>query len=77
MDKQLQMLLRIKLSQEGPEFIEYLKDLSKDNYESFKRSAPELDEYHKGYAYAIDSLLECFEQCSKGQVNQELNDWHL
>lgn len=61
----LQLLSRVKASQDGPELIEYLQQLSLDNYKAFKKSRPEANEVHKGYAQAIDGLLSCFENCDK------------
>lgn len=59
------LLLRIKRSDDGPELIEYLEQLSADNYKSWKSDIPERDQEHKGYAKCIDSLLKSFQDCSK------------
>jgi hypothetical protein len=62
-DDILKMFSRIKLSQDGLDFIEYLKTLSQDNYEAFKRDETAANDIHKGYAIAIDSLLGVFSNC--------------
>jgi hypothetical protein len=66
------MLKRIKLSE--PEFIEYLTDLSKQNYEAFKNDPSELNDIHKGYAMAIDKLTESFTECEKEEVKKDVED---
>jgi hypothetical protein len=59
----LKTLSRIKSTQDGIDLIEYLQTLSKDNYIAFKREGSSMNDVHKGYALAIDSLLETFESC--------------
>jgi len=49
------------ISPEGIDFVAYLKELSLDNYRSFKTDTPEMNEIHKGYAMAIDSLIDALE----------------
>lgn len=64
----LALFKRIKKSGDGPEFLEYLEQLSKDNYESFKgERGSEFNEYYKGCAVAIDKLINNFAQCDKGR----------
>lgn len=68
MDKREQdmlLLRRIKLTQDGQDFIDYLRRLSHDNYCAFKRSRSEDNEMHKGIGLALDSLVEAFEQCER------------
>jgi hypothetical protein len=66
------MLQRVMLSQEGIDFVAYLKELSLDNYKSFKADTPEMNEIHKGYALAIDSLIESLESSVKTITPKEV-----
>lgn len=59
------LLTRIKLTADGIAFIDYLKQLSADNYQAFVRDTSEMNEIHKGYAIAIDSLISAFENSDK------------
>jgi len=65
----LKLLRRIKQSKmiegDGKQFMEYLEDLSKENYEAFKIHGAEMNDIHKGYAQCVDFLLECFANCEK------------
>ena len=64
MDEQiLNVFSRLGKHDDGIEFIEYLKKLSKDNYEAFKQANPQMNDIHKGYALAIDNLIKVFETC--------------
>ncbi len=67
------MLNRLMLSEEGPDFLDYLKDLSEDNYKSFKTDTQEMNEIHKGYAIAIDSLIMALETSVKPIEPTEAN----
>lgn len=60
----LKMLVRFKRSKSAPEFLEWMKELSEINYRVFKKSAPETSEFCKGYAVAIDSILESIENAA-------------
>lgn len=72
-DNQVLMLLkRVKQTQDGIDFIEYLQSLSQQNYRAWKKDLPDANEFHKGYAFAIDSLIECFEQCDKEVIVQPI-----
>lgn len=71
----LAMFKRIKNCGDGLEFIEYLEDLSKDNYEAFKCDDEKYNEEHKGYAKAIDNLIRCFAQCDKDVIKPPEVDW--
>jgi len=55
------MLRNIKVSPEGSEFIEYLKELSQENYKAFVKDDSSMNDIHKGYAIAIDSLIHTLE----------------
>lgn len=59
-ESRYKMLVRILRSKDGPEFLDYLKELSALNYLMFKKSGPDNDQFCKGYAVAIDSLHEAF-----------------
>lgn len=61
----LKVLSRIKSTQDGIDFIEFLVKLSKNNYEAFKQSPREFNDIHKGQAVAIDGLLDEFEHCEE------------
>jgi hypothetical protein len=61
----LKMLVRMKRSKNGPEFMEWMKDLSAINYKMFKKSGPDANEYCKGYAVAIDSIVESMENAAR------------
>jgi hypothetical protein len=61
----LKMLVRFKRSKAGPEFLEWMKDLSAINYRIFKKSSPETSEFCKGYAVAIDSIMESVENAAR------------
>jgi hypothetical protein len=66
MDDQILLLFkRIGESGDGAELLDYYKTLSKQNYEAFKRDRVEMNEFHKGYAFCIDSLISLFEQCDQ------------
>ena len=62
-DSLLKVLSRIKCTQDGNDFIEYLRELSEDNYEAFKKDHFDNDRVHKGYGIAIDGLIKLFETC--------------
>lgn len=65
-DKNIQIMLRnIMVSPEGSEFLDYLKELSLQNYNSYKTDDPSMDAIHKGYAIAIDSLIRSLELSAK------------
>jgi len=73
-EKVLGILHRIKKSPEWPEFEEYLQNLSKHNYERFKRDLNGDDRIYKGYAIAIDNLMQSFEECDKPQKSKRIPD---
>ena len=66
------MLRNIKVSPEGSEFIEYLKVLSSDNYAAFKKDDASMNDIHKGYALAIDSLIHILEVSDKEVARHEV-----
>lgn len=63
MNDLLNAISRIKATQDGIDFVEYLNKLSIDNYNAFKKSSSAVSEVHKGYAIAIDSLIRVFATC--------------
>lgn len=63
--EKLRMLARIKSTGDGMELIKYLEDLSVDNYLAWKNDESEMNDIHKGYAMAIDNLLESFAKCDQ------------
>jgi hypothetical protein len=54
------LIKRIKQTQDGLDFIEYLKELSKNNYEEFKVCDNKHNDVVKGIAIAYDSLIKVF-----------------
>jgi len=62
-DQRLRLISRLNASQDGIDFLEYLKDLSRDNYEAWKKDPAVTNDVHKGYAQAYDNLIMLFENC--------------
>jgi hypothetical protein len=62
-DQVLRLLQRIKASGDGEAFLLYLETLSLDNYRAFKKDGQAMNDIHKGYAIAIDSILDAFKSC--------------
>jgi hypothetical protein len=60
-EARFKMLHRISQSPDGPDLLEYLGELSKINYDIFKKCAPHTSDYCKGYAVCVDSLIEAIE----------------
>lgn len=73
MDEEQILLLfkRIKTGPEGEGLIEYLETLSSENYSAWKKNASEMNDIHKGYAQAVDSLLEIFLRCDQKKHDQQ------
>lgn len=78
-DNILRIISRIANSQDGIEFVDYLKVLSVQNYEAYKKDASENNDIHKGYAIAIDSLISVFSNCDEllrsKEYEQEVKEW--
>jgi len=71
-NKQTQALLyRIKQTQDGLDFIEYIKDLSKNNYEEFKVCDSKYNDVVKGMALAYDNLIKVFDICTDKVIQKE------
>jgi len=66
------MLKRIKTAE--PEFTEYLKELSKENYNKWLQSGTGMNDVCKGYAICVDKLILSFEQCDKEQAKAPTNE---
>jgi hypothetical protein len=49
------------------EFLEYLQELERHNYEDWIVDVPVRDGVHKGYAKAISELREAFVECDTGK----------
>ena len=60
-EETLKLLSRIRKTTDGVDLLEYLYTLSRENYQAFKRDRSEMNDIHKGYALAIDSLIQAFE----------------
>ena len=63
-DKVLRLCSRIFASEDGIELVEYLEQLSKDNYQAFLNDAQEFNEMHKGYAQSLEHLIKLFKTSS-------------
>jgi hypothetical protein len=60
---QLRLLSRIKSTQDGLDFLKFLEELSKKNYEEFKKATNDMNDVCKGKALALDALIELFHLC--------------
>jgi hypothetical protein len=65
------LLYRIKQTQDGLDFIKYIKELSKNNYEEFKACDSKHNDVVKGIAIAYDTLIKVFDKCSDNVVCNE------
>ena len=63
-EERYKLLERIKKSPDGKQFLEYLEELSLMNYKVFKKCDPQTDEFCKGYAVGVDSILDAFAGCT-------------
>jgi hypothetical protein len=71
-NKQIYSLIkRIKQTQDGLDFIEYLKEMSKINYEEFKSCDSSHNDVVKGIAIAYDSLIKVFEKNTDNTIQKE------
>jgi hypothetical protein len=68
-ESRMKLLKRIKsnamLDGDYDDLMEYLKELSEDNYKAFKNHGAEMNDIHKGYALCVDFIIECFANCDK------------
>ena len=66
------LLYRIKQTQDGLDFIEYLKQLSHENYNEWKCCNNNYqDGIVKGVAIAYDNLIKVFENCVDKEVKKD------
>jgi hypothetical protein len=81
MDKRLiRALYRIKNSSDGPELMEYLANLSKENYKIFKYCDPTLRDIYAGRAQAFDEIkdfLQNVDILSIESAKLDPSDWSL
>lgn len=74
----LKLIKRIKHDQtiagDGQQFMEYLDELSRQNYEAFKKHSEDMNDIHKGYALCVDFLIETFANCEKEPVLTEQDE---
>jgi hypothetical protein len=75
MDEIKQLFKRLYTSQDGKDFIEYLENLDRENYQAFKSCPQTANDIHKGYAMAIDNLIQCFTECTKEEAQTKNEDW--
>ena len=61
----MSLFKRIKTGEDGPQLIEYLEKLSKENYIRWKLSDDNDIFVKQGYAIAVDSLLAILGECTK------------
>ena len=67
----LKVFSRLKKDGDGMEFIKYLENLSRENYEAFRGSKDSsMNDVHKGYALAIDSIIKVFESADDKLLQQ-------
>lgn len=64
MDNIVRLFARMSKSGDGIDLLAYLKTLSLENYEAFKKDEANTNDIHKGYAIAIDNLIKLFETAS-------------
>ena len=57
----LKTLSRIFITSDGKDYVAFLKNLSQQNYDNFKRSDKEMNDIFKGQAIVLDSLIKEFE----------------
>ena len=74
MDNYVKAIANISCTGDGIEFLSYLRELSLTNYEAFKKD--DRNEFHKGYAVAIDSLIKVFETATEKKDDKAIiNSW--
>jgi DNA-binding ferritin-like protein len=61
----LKAVQRIKVSEDGKDFYNFLLTLSLNNYKAFKCSPKEFNDVHKGQAIAVDGIIELFDTCEE------------
>lgn len=75
--EQLRVLANLAGTADGIEFLKLLEDLSKKNYEAWKRSSPDMNEVCKGKALAIDELISSFNSATSklNKFEEVPKDW--
>jgi len=73
-EQTLKVISRLKQTGDGMEFISYLNQLSKDNYELWKDVGGDV---LRGRAMALDELIKVFDKCDDRLSNQKVEekDW--
>lgn len=61
----LKSVKRMKATSDCNDFLEFVRKLSINNYNAFKRSPHEFSDVHKGQAIAIDTIIELFDTCEE------------
>jgi hypothetical protein len=70
-DQTYKLIARIKQTQDGLDFVEYLKECAKENYEEFKVCSSEHNDVVKGIAIAYDTLIKVFENCTDKVIQKD------
>lgn len=74
---QIQALFyRIKQTQDGLDFIEYLKELYQNNYEEFLECDSKYNDVVKGVGIAYKGLIKVFDNCTDKviqKIDSEIN----
>ena len=70
------MLIRIKETEDGKDFIQLLEKISANNYKTWKHTESNGDVF-KGQAIAIDGLIDLFLKSEQRLVvnNEEAREW--
>lgn len=73
----LRLFSRLNKSGDGIELLKFLEDLSYKNYEEWKSSSPDRNEYYKGRALTLDELTSFFKNADErlSQQNREVKEW--
>ena len=66
----LKMFSRLKQSEEGLDFLKFLVEMSKRNYEEFKKASNDMNDICKGKAIALDELIKLFETCDDKLISR-------
>lgn len=73
-------LMRITNSDDGAIFLEFLENLSKENYKFLKYGSSELRDIYAGKAQAIDEIKDFLinaEKESREKTKTDSSDWSL
>jgi hypothetical protein len=61
MDEMLKVFSRINASSDGQDFVAFLKNLSSETYNQWKKTGSDMNDIFKGQLIAIDGLIKEFE----------------